>query len=128
MIEDPYHVAMECPLYERARVELYTKLQSTDSDFSSATTLGDLHMALMNAGHPNTVKSVGRYLADCMAIRDTYNNQAAKSHWITTINKTFARTCANEKLTACDKSLDILKTLGCDVTVTLCKPVAAHLP
>ena len=118
---------MECPLYERARVELYTKLQSTDFDFSSATTLSDLHIALMNVCSPNTVRSVGRYLADCMAIRDTYNKQVDKSHWITKGNQTFARRCANEKLTACDNASNILKTLGCDVTLTLCKTVAAHL-
>ena len=123
MIEDPYHVCIECPLYEHARVDLYIKLQSTNFDFPSIATLRDLHIALLSVGHPATVRSVGRYLADCMAIRDNYNNQAAKSQWITKNNKTLARTSTDDKLTSCDRSLGIANRLGCDVT--LCQAVAS---
>jgi hypothetical protein len=125
MIEDPYHVCMECPLYERARVDLYTKLQSTGFDFSSATTLPALHIALLSAGRPDTVRSVGRYLADCMATRDTYNNQVDKSQWVTKTNRTLAHTSASEKPTTCNTSSDILRRMGCDVTQ--CEILTAQL-
>ena len=116
---------MECPLYERARMELYAKLQSTGFDFSSATTLAALHTGLLSAGRPDTVKPVGRFLADCMATRDTYNNQVDKSQWVTKMNRTLAHASVNEKPTTCNKSFEILRRMGCDVTQ--CKTLTEHL-
>ena len=124
-VEDPYHVCMECPLYDRARVELYTKLQSLGFDFTSMTTLQDMHTALMQVGQADTVRSVGRFLADCMTIRDTYHGNVATSQWINKLNKTYARTCVDSKPTTCDQSFAILRQHGCDVAT--CKPLAAYL-
>jgi hypothetical protein len=106
-------------------MELYAKLQSTGFDFSSSTTLAALHIGLLSAGRPDTVKPVGRFLADCMATRDTYNNQVDKSQWVTKMNRTLAHASVNEKPTTCNKSFEILRRMGCDVTQ--CKTLTEHL-
>ena len=123
VVEDPYHVCIECSLYERARIELYNRLLSLEFDFSSASTLADIYTALMTTSKPDTVRSVGRYLSDCM--RDTYNGHTATSHWINKSNRIYARTCADKPLATCDQSLAILRRFGCDTTT--CKQAAAHM-
>jgi hypothetical protein len=123
-VEDPYHVCMECPLYECARVELYNKLRAQKFDFTSTHTLTDTYTSLMNVGQPDAVRSVGRFLADCMAIRDTYHGHTTTSHWITTANKKFARACVYNKPTTCDRSFALLKQPGYDVTT--CKTAASY--
>ena len=123
-VEDPYHVCMQCLLYERARTDLYTRLQSLDFDFSSTRSLTGMCTALMNVGHPDTVRSVSRYLADCMAIRDVHLGHSATSQWITKANKTYTCKYAASKPTTCDQSFTLLKRHGCDVTA--CKPTAVH--
>ena len=123
-VEDPYHVCMECPLYDRARLDLYHKLQS--ADFTFPTNLTDTYVALMNVNQPDAVRSVGRFLSDCMAIRDTYQGNTTNSHWINKTNKAYARTCVDTQSANSDQSFNLLKQHGCDVTV--CKQVASHQP
>jgi hypothetical protein len=128
VVEDAYHVCVECPLYEHARVQLYQYLSTHGFDFTPAVNLHAMYVSMMSVGKPATVRAVGRFLADCMAARDTFLGRADRATaWTTKDRQEQITKWVNTAPTSCSQSLSFLRqTNNCDIT--LCAPFSSQLP
>ena len=128
VVEDAYHVCVECPLYERMRMRLYTYLARGGFDVASVRSLQDMFVALLCVGAPQFVRAVGQYLVDCMAARDVYL-QRHPSHWLVRAREQYIRGCVNEAPSSSCMSLAYLCSMTSHCTVAnLCQPLRLQAP
>jgi hypothetical protein len=127
-VEDAYHVCVECPLYERLRIRLYTYLERTGFDASTVRSLHDMFVALMSVGAPQFVRAVGQFLVDCMAARDVYLNNC-QSRWLVRSREQYIRACVAGAPSSSRTSLTHLCSMTSRLAVvTLCQPLRLQAP
>ena len=125
VVEDPYHVCVECPLYECMRMCTYKKLLDRGFDFSSVRGLLHLCVSMLCVKEPSHVRTIGRFLADCMAARDVYT-RADSSTWLSNARQQYIADCVRKAPRTCDGSFDFLRgASACDTS--RCAPLSEHL-
>jgi hypothetical protein len=124
VVEDPYHVCMECPLYERLRARLFGALHSQEFDASNVHSLQDMFASLLSVGQPAFIRLVGRYLVDCLAARDKF--LGIKSKWHAPQRARDITLCVDSAPTTCALSLAVLLTMA-PIDASTCAPLSAHL-
>ena len=125
VVEDPYHVCIECPLYECMRVHTLNTLHAREFDFSSVPDLLRLCVSMLCASDPSHVRTVGRFLCDCMAARDVFCSQP-NSPWLSTARATYINDCVRKAPLTCDTSLNFLRDISkCDTSI--CASLSAYL-
>ena len=124
VVEDPYHVCMECPLYECMRVRTLRSLHERDFNFSSLGNLLHVCVRMLCVSNPSHVRTVGRFLCDCMAARDVYTQQPSSQWWSTT-RAEYIKDCVRKAPQTCDTSLGFLRE-GSVRDTTLCQSLLEH--
>ena len=74
VVEDEYHVCMECPLYDVLRYALLSRLDSPgpNSVIRQCSTLTDLFRCLLNLTRKSQIWLVCRFLLDVLTVRCVY--------------------------------------------------------
>ena len=125
-LEDGYHVAVECPLYEHFRTPTYGDLRAHGFDFSVAHNLQAVFTSLMSSGQPSAARITARFLADCMAVRDVHLGRAKTSTWVPRTTMVRATECIDAAPTTSTASLAILRQANPHCDTSLCPPLAQH--
>lgn len=111
VIEDEYHVCVECPLYDSLRVCVYRVLLRAGFNFPFVFNLVCLCMCMLNVRERSQVQAVGSFLADCLALRDAYLGKES-TRWCSPARAQQLRAHTLDPPTTSRHSMDFLHNVG----------------
>eukprot|EP00386_Alphamonas_edax_P000759 GDKI01002360.1.p1 GENE.GDKI01002360.1~~GDKI01002360.1.p1 ORF type:complete len:130 (+),score=16.62 GDKI01002360.1:43-432(+) len=118
---------MECPLYDNLRVRVLQQLQKHRFDFSCVANLMCMYVRMLCVSDRQHVRVVGRFLADCLAVRDIFLN-VSSSVWCKPARLHDLQMCVQSAPTSSQQSLQFLHRLSaCVCDVSSCGTVYDHL-
>ena len=123
VVEDTYHVCMECPLNDMLRVRVFKQLDRQHFDFSNVHDLMCMYVCMLCASDRLHVRTVGRFLADCLAVRDVFMGKP-RTVWCNTSRLHAIHQCVVSAPTSCKSSHDLLQQLA---DVSVCTSVLQQL-
>ena len=126
VVEDTYHVCVECPLYDVLRVRVFKQLNRHHFDFSNVHDLMCMYVCMLCVSDRLHVRAVGRFLADCLAVRDVFLGKP-RTVWCTTSRLHEVQQCVDLAPTSCKFSHELLQQLAGACDVSVCASVFQHL-
>jgi len=126
VVEDTYHVCMECPLYDSLRVRVFNLLHRYQFDFSNVRDFMCMYVCMLCVSDRLHVRAVGRFLADCLAVRDVFMGKSGTA-WCTTSRLHVARQCVDSAPTSSNVSHNLLQQLAPLCNASVCASVSQHL-
>ena len=126
VVEDTYHVCMECPLYDSLRVNVFKQLDRFHFDFSNVHDLMGMYVCMLCVSDRLHVRAVGRFLADCLAVRDVFLGKS-RSAWCTPNRLHALQQCVDSAPTSCKLSHDLLQHFADACDVSVCFSVSQHM-
>jgi len=126
VVEDTYHVCVECPLYDVLRVRVFKQLNRHHFDFSNVHDLMCMYVCMLCVSDRLHVRAVGRFLADCLAVRDVFLGKP-RTVWCTTSRLHEVQQCVDLAPTSCKFSHELLQQLAGACDVSVCASVSQHL-
>ena len=127
VLEDAYHVCMECPLYDHMRMRIYNYLHDHNFDFTPIVGLQDLYVAMLNCADARTIRAIGGFLLDCLAARDSYLGHIKESQWLNTRRQAYITQCVRTAPTHCQQSTAQLLRCKSDLDTSYVPTLATHL-
>ena len=119
VLEDEYHVCVECPLYDNLRVNLFFKLMSRGLSFFRMRNLMCVCVSVLCVRDPSMVRAVGQYLADCLATRDVFLS-VRPSKWCKPSRVKALEACVQTAPVVSQHTLKFLRQVSmCDTTPAL---------